>query len=57
MLCWFLPYSKVNQLNVYIYPLFFGFPSHAGHDRTLSSQCYIVGSHQLSILYIVVYLC
>ena len=29
-------YSKVSQLYVYIYPLFFGFPSHSGHHRTLS---------------------
>ena len=28
-------YSKVNQLYVYIYPLFFGFPSHLGHQRAL----------------------
>ena len=27
----FLPYSKVNQLYVYTYPFFFGFPSHLGH--------------------------
>ena len=26
MLCSFLLYNKVNQLYVYIYPLFFGFP-------------------------------
>ena len=36
MLCSFLLYSKVNQLYVYIYPLFFGFPSHLGHHRSLS---------------------
>ena len=59
-LCQFLLYSKANQLYVYIYPLFFGFPSHLGHHRALSSSlCYTVGSHQLSILYIVsiVYIC
>jgi len=31
-----LLYSKVNQLCIYIYPLFFGFPSHLGHQRALS---------------------
>ena len=36
MLCQFLLYNKVNQLYVYIYPLFFGFPSHLGHHRALS---------------------
>ena len=30
----------------YIYPLFFGFPSHLGHHRALkSSLCYTVSSH------------
>ena len=28
MMCWFLLCSKLNQLYIYIYPLFFGFPSH-----------------------------
>ena len=32
----FLLYSKVNQSYVYIYPLFFWFPSHLGHHRALS---------------------
>ena len=32
----FLLYNKVNQLFVYIYPLFFGFPSHLGHYRAFS---------------------
>ena len=36
MLCQFLLYSRVNQLYVYLYPLFFGFPSHLGHHRSLS---------------------
>ena len=36
LLCHFLLYSKVNQLYVYIYPLFFGFPSHLDHHRALS---------------------
>ena len=33
LLCPFLLYSKVNQPYAYIYPLFFGFPSHLGHYR------------------------
>ena len=37
VLCQFLLYSKVNQLYVYTYPLFFGFPSHLGHHRALLS--------------------
>ena len=37
MLCKFLLYSRVNQLYVYIYPLFCGFPPHLGHHRALST--------------------
>ena len=36
MLFQFLLYSKVNQLYIYTYPLFFGFPCHLGHHRALS---------------------
>ena len=36
MLCQFLLYSKVNQLYVYIYLLFFVLPSHLDHHRALS---------------------
>ena len=36
MLCQFLPYSKVNQLYIYIHPLFYGSPSHLGHHRILN---------------------
>ena len=54
MMCYFLLYSKLNKLYVYIYPLFFAFPSHLGHHRALSSMCHTVGSHSLSILYLVV---
>ena len=32
----FLLHRKVNQLYVYIHPLFFGFPSHLDHHRVLS---------------------
>ena len=33
---YFLLYNKVNQLYVYICPLFFGFPSQCGHHRELN---------------------
>ena len=36
MLCQFLLYHKVNQLYIYMYPLFLGFPSHLAHHRALS---------------------
>ena len=37
MLCEFLLYNKVNQLDIYIYiPNFFLFPSLLGHHRALS---------------------
>ena len=54
-------YSKVIQLYIYIYPLFFQilFPYRPLQCIEQSSLCYTVGSHQLSILYIVsvVYIC
>ena len=47
ILCYFLLYSKVNQLLCTHIPLFFfGFPFHVGHQRPPSSSlCYTVGSH------------
>ena len=36
MLCSFLLYSRLSQLHIYIYPLFFRFFSHIGHYRVLS---------------------
>ena len=43
MLCYFLLYSKVNQLYTHIYPPFWGFPSHLGRHRALSrAPCAIV---------------
>ena len=36
MLCQFLLYSKMNQLQVYIYLLFFRFPSYTGNHRVFS---------------------
>ena len=54
MLCQFLLYSKVNQLYVYIYSHFFGFPSiQVTTDHEQIFLYYIVCSLQLSILYIV----
>ena len=52
-------FQWVNLLYIYIYPLVFGFPSHSGHQRALSSLCYTVGSHYSSSLYVVsiVYIC
>ena len=38
MVCSFLLYSKVNQLHVYIYPVFFGFSSCLDHHRALNSS-------------------
>ena len=56
MLYQFLLYSKANQLYVYIYLPFSGFPSHFGHHRVLSIKQsfphYTVVSHYLPILYI-----
>ena len=37
MLCSFLMYSRVNQLYIHIYPLFFRFFSCIGHYRVLST--------------------
>jgi len=51
MFWWFLPYSEVNQLYVYMYPLPFGHPSPPFHfSRSsqitkLSSLCYTAVSH------------
>ena len=47
MLCYFLLYNKVSQLVAYIYPLFFGFPSHLGiqpvHPKEISPGCSLEG--------------
>ena len=37
MLRYFLLCNQVNQLYVYVYPFFLGFPFHLGHHRALSS--------------------
>ena len=39
MLCYFLLYCKLHQPYIYMYPLFFEFPSHLSHHRALSSTC------------------
>ena len=36
LLCRFLQYTAVNQLYVYIHPLFFGSPLHLGRHRAMS---------------------
>ena len=51
ILCQFLLYSKVNQLYVYIYPLFFGFPSHLGHHTALSRVPCAIQSVLISYLF------
>ena len=35
-----LPYSKMNHPYMHIFPLLFGFPSHSGHQSTLSRVSY-----------------
>ena len=66
MLCQFLLHNKVNQQFVYLYPLSLGPPSQphplshlsrSSQSTKLSYLCYTAGSHQLSILHMVVYLC
>ena len=62
MLCQFLLYSKMNQLYIYIYPLFFldFLPIQVTTESIeYSSLSYRVVSHQLSTLYpvSVVYIC
>ena len=51
ILCQFILYSKVNQLYVYICPLFFGFPSHLGHQRALSRVPCVVQQVLISYLF------
>ena len=62
--CCFLLYNKVNQLHIYLYPLFWGvsFLFTSLQSTEQSALCYIalcqtVSSHQLSILYTVMYVC
>ena len=46
---WCLLHSKVSQLYVYIYLLYFAFPFHLGHHRALSCLCYTTGSQWSSM--------
>ena len=64
MVCQFLLYNTVNQLYIYIYPhissLFVSLPPSLSHpsrwsqSTKLISLCYVVASHQLAILHLVV---
>jgi len=46
ILCYFLLHSKVHQLYIYIYPLFWiSLPSRSSQSIEESSLCYTVGSH------------
>ena len=65
MLYWFLTYNDVNQPKIYICPLLLEPPAHCSMpsypsrllQRTgLSSLCYKATSHQLSILYMIMYM-
>ena len=56
-LCYFLLYSKVNQLYIYIYPFFFRFLSHLGHHRTLNTvSCAIQQIFISYLFYIYLYI-
>ena len=58
--CWFLLYSKVNQLYLCIYPIFFGCPSHSDHHKALSRVPCAIQYVLLSFLfytYSIVYIC
>ena len=47
-----------SAICIHISPLFWiSFPFSSPQSTEQSSLCYIVGSHQLSVLYIVVYIC
>ena len=53
MLWYFLLYNKVNQLYIYIYPVFFwtSCPFRSLQSAELSPLCSIVGSHRSLTLY------
>ena len=51
MVCQFLLFSKVNQLQVYIHPLSFVFPFHLGHHRALSSIPWAIQQVPISYLF------
>ena len=52
MLCYFLPYSKRNQLYVYINPLSFGLPDQSGHQRAQSRVPVLYSKLSLVIYFI-----
>ena len=45
-------YSKVNQLYVYMYPLFFQIPSHLGHHRPLRGVPFAMSRFSLVFYFI-----
>ena len=65
MVCQFLLYNKVNQLQIYPHisslfclpPTLPIPPSRWSQSTELISLCYVAASHQLSILCLVVYIC
>ena len=60
VLFWFFLYNKVNLLYVYIYLFPLGPSSHSPQShpsRSPQRLSYTAGSHQLSVLHMVMYLC
>ena len=52
MSCYFLLYGRVSEPYVYIYLLFFGFPSHVGYHRAPSRVPCAVEEALVSSLFI-----
>ena len=55
ILCQFILYSKVNQLYIHIFTLFFGFPSHLGHQTALSRVPCAIQQVLISYLFYIQY--
>ena len=53
MLVYFLLDIKVNQLHIYIYPIFYGFPPHSGHHQALSGVTCVLQQVLISFLFYV----
>ena len=51
MLCQLLLYRKVNQQQVYVYSVIFGFASHLGHHRALSRVPCVIQQVLISYLF------
>ena len=51
----FLQYNKMNQLYIYVYPLFFGFSYHLGHHGALEFP--VLYSYVACIFFLVTYTC